>query len=72
MMPAAAAFYGFLHEKSVQAAAALDSVEVDAFAYLGLPGALAAGAFGLQPRLICWTRRSFRSWRRLLLLRLIC
>ena len=46
MMPAAAASAIFLHEKSVQAAAASDSVEVDAFAYLGLPGALAAGAFG--------------------------
>ena len=45
-MPAAPASAGFLHEKSVQAAAALNSVEVDAFAYLGLPGALAAGAFG--------------------------
>ena len=44
--PAAAASAGLLHKESVQAAAALDSVDVDAIAYLGLPGALAAGAFG--------------------------
>ena len=45
--PTAVAFAGFLYEASVQAAAALDSVEVDATACLGLPlGALAAAASG--------------------------
>ena len=42
--PTAAASAGFLYEESVQAAGALDSVEVDAIAYLGLPSASGAAA----------------------------
>ena len=72
MKPAAAASAGFLHEESVQAAAALDSVEVDAIAYLGLPSALAAGAFGDAAATDLLDATLFRIWGSLLLLRLIC
>ena len=37
---------GFLYEESVEAAAASDSVRVAATAFLGMPGALAAGVSG--------------------------